>query len=149
MMEARRIAEEKGLDLVEVSPNAEPPVVKVIDFGKFKYEQQKKVSEAKKKQIVVQLKEIQFRPNIEQHDLDTKLRKAEGFLEDADKVKLVMQFKGREMAYKDAGLEKFKSIVKTLEEYGAAIEADPKFLGNRVICIVAPTKKIPQKKAKK
>ncbi len=146
MIEARKIAEDLGLDLIEVSPNAVPPVVKVIDYGKFKYEQQKKASEAKKKQAVVQLKEIQFRPNIEQHDLDTKIKKAEGFLQDGDKVKLVMQFKGREMAYKDAGFEKFKGIIKVLEDYGAAIEADAKFMGNRVICIVAPTKKIPPKK---
>lgn len=147
MMEARRIAEDLGLDLIEVSPNAQPPVVKVIDYGKFKYEQQKKASEAKKKQVVVQLKEIQFRPNIEQHDLDTKVKKAEGFLADADKVKLVMQFKGREMAYKDAGFAKFLEIIKTLEEFGSVVESPPKFMGNRVICIIAPTKKIPVKRS--
>ncbi len=112
MMEARRIAEDQGLDLVEVSPNAVPPVVKIIDYGKFKYEQQKQANEAKKKQVVVQLKEIQFRPNIEKHDLETKMKKIEGFLEDGDKVKLVMQFRGREMAYKDTGLGKFNDIIK-------------------------------------
>ena len=85
-------------DLVEVAPNAKPPVVKLIDYGKFKYEQQKKQNEAKKKQVTVQLKEIQFRPNIDSHDLQTKLKRAEKFLSSGDKVKMVMQFRGREMA---------------------------------------------------
>lgn len=146
MNEARRIAEDAGLDLVEVSPNANPPVVKLIDYGKFKYEQQKKANEAKKKQVVVQLKEIQFRPNIEKHDLETKMKKIEQFLGDGDKVKLVMQFRGREMAYKEAGMEKLNSLIKSLEELGAGQEAPPKMMGNRIICILAPTKKMAVKK---
>jgi translation initiation factor IF-3 len=137
--EARDIAEKAGLDLVEVSPNAKPPVVKVIDFGKYKYELQKKAAEAKKKQVVIQLKEIQFRPNIEAHDLQTKVRKAVGFLEDGDKVKLVMQFRGREMAYKEQGMEKFMNIIRSLGDQ-AVLEAEPKFMGNRIISIVAPAK---------
>ncbi len=136
--EAFRIAEQQALDLVEVSPNAVPPVVKVVDFGKYKYMLQKKAAEAKKKQAVVQLKEIQFRPNIEPHDLETKLKRAEKFIEQGDKVKMVMQFRGREMAYKDAGLEKFKSILQTVENYGAVVESEPKFMGNRIITIMAP-----------
>ena len=99
MSEARRISDEHGLDLVEVSPTANPPVVKLIDFGKYKYELQKKAQEAKKKQIVVQLKEIQIKPNIEAHDLQTKLNHCAKFLEQGDKIKMSMQFRGREMAY--------------------------------------------------
>lgn len=138
---AREISDDTGLDLVEVSPNAKPPVVKLIDYGKFKYEQQKKANEAKKKQATVQLKEIQFRPNIESHDLETKLKRAEKFLGQGDKIKMVMQFRGREMAYRDAGLEKFKSIVAQVEEMGSQVESPVKMMGNRIITIVAPTKK--------
>lgn len=139
--EARRIASDQGLDLVEVSPTAKPPVVKLIDYGKFKYEQQKKANEAKKKTAVIQLKEIQFRPNIEKHDLETKLKRAEKFLDQNDKVKLVMQFRGREMAYRDAGMEKFQSIIQQVSEFGAQVEAEPKMMGNRIIAIMAPIKK--------
>jgi translation initiation factor IF-3 len=145
MNEAFRIAEEQGLDLVEISPTAKPPVVKVIDFGKYKYELQKKANEAKKKQAQVHLKEIQFRPNIEVHDLQTKIKHAEKFLINGDKVKMVMQFRGREMAYKDTGMEKFNGIVKTVLEFGATIEAPAKLMGNRVIAIVAPDRKAIQK----
>jgi translation initiation factor IF-3 len=127
--------------LVEVSPSAKPPVVKLVDYGKFKYLQQKKANEAKKKQAVIQLKEIQFRPNIEAHDLETKLKKAEKFIGQGDKVKMVMQFRGREMAYRDAGLNKFKAIIKKVEEFGAQMESEPKFMGNRIITIVAPISK--------
>ena len=109
--QARLIAEDRGLDLVEVAPGAKPPVVKIIDYGKYKYEEQKKKNEAKKKQVVVQLKEIQFRPNIETHDLGVKVKRAEKFLAQGDKIKLVMQFRGRETAYKDQGLEKFRGII--------------------------------------
>ncbi len=138
---AREIADEMGLDLVEVSPNAKPPVVKLIDYGKFKYNQQKKANEAKKKTAVVQLKEIQFRPNIEAHDLETKLKRAEKFLSQGDKIKMVMQFRGREMAYRDSGLEKFKGIISLVEELGSVVESYPKIMGNRIITIVAPSKK--------
>jgi translation initiation factor IF-3 len=116
-------------------------VVKLIDYGKFKYEQQKKANEAKKKQAIVQLKEIQFRPNIEHHDLETKLKRAEKFLSQGDKIKMVMQFRGREMAYREAGLEKFKSIVEQVEQMGSQVESPVKMMGNRIITIVAPTKK--------
>ncbi|MAW06763.1 MAG: translation initiation factor IF-3 [Halobacteriovoraceae bacterium] len=144
--QARLIAEDRGLDLVEVAPNAKPPVVKLIDYGKFKYEQQKKQNEAKKKQVTVQLKEIQFRPNIDSHDLQTKLKRAEKFLSSGDKVKMVMQFRGREMAYKDQGLDKFKGIVNQMVDFGAQVESQLKFMGNRAITIIAPDKKIIAKK---
>lgn len=147
MNEAFRISEEEGLDLVEISPNANPPVVKLIDYGKYKYRMQKKANEVKKKQVVVQLKEIQFRPNIEAHDLETKLRRAQKFLTQGDKIKLVMQFRGREMAYKDAGFEKFQSIIDSIQGFGALVESGPKMMGNRIISIMAPDKKTLQKAA--
>jgi len=146
--EARRIAADLGLDLVEVSPNAKPPVVKLIDYGKFKYNQQKKANEAKKKQTTAQLKEIQMRPNIESHDLETKLKRVYRFLGDGDKVKMVMQFRGREMAYKEAGLQKFKDILAGVCDYGAVIESEPKMMGNRIITILSPDKKALSQRAK-
>lgn len=145
MDQARRISEEKGVDLVEIAPTAAPPVVKLIDFGKYKYELQKKEAEARKKQVVIQLKEIQFKPNIEAHDLQTKLKHAEKFIAQGDKIKLVMQFRGREMAYKDAGMEKFTLIVKSIIEMGAIIESEAKLMGNRIIAIVASTGKVVKK----
>ncbi len=148
MHEARRIAEEKGLDLIEVSPGAVPPVVKLINYGKYKYAMQKKASEAKKKQVVVQLKEIQIGPNIGEHDLETKLKKVEGFFDDGDKVKLVMMFRGREMAYKDAGMLKFKDILKTVVDMGGVADSEPGFMGNRIIVIVTPDKKLVDAKKK-
>ncbi len=132
MEQAFEIANKEGLDLVELSPNAVPPVVKVIDYGKYKYEQQKKANIAKKKQVVVQLKEIQFRPNIEAHDLETKLKQG-------DKIKMVMRFRGREMAYKEAGLEKFNGIVESVISLGALVESPAKLIGSRIIAIVAPS----------
>lgn len=149
MSEARRISDEHGLDLVEVSPTATPPVVKLIDFGKYKYELQKKAQEAKKKQIVVQLKEIQIKPNIEAHDLQTKLNHCAKFLDQGDKIKMSMQFRGREMAYKDAGMEKFKGIIAQVEAMGAVIESEPKMMGNRIIVILASIKKPVKKEVKK
>ncbi len=141
MSEARRLAEEEGVDLVEVSPAAKPPVVKLIDFGKYKYELQKKAHEAKKKQIVVQIKEVQLKPNIEEHDLMTKLKHCQKFLEQNDKIKLSMQFRGREMNYKEKGMEKFNAVVQQIIEMGAAVEAEPKLMGNRIIAILMPVKK--------
>lgn len=139
--EARNISEEQGLDLVEVSPNARPPVVKLIDYGKYKYQQQKKAADAKKKQAVTAVKEIKFRPNIDRHDLDVKLKKAFKFLEQGDKVKMLMQFRGREMAHQEIGMEKFKSIVNEVVQYGASVESEIKQMGNRIITMVSPAKK--------
>ena len=137
---AKKIAEEAGLDLVEISPNATPPVVRLIDYGKYKYEQQKKANDARKKQVTSNLKEIQFRPNIDTHDLDVKLRRAESFVEQGDKVKLIMQFRGREMANKGVGLSKFDQIIKKVVGFGTQVESKPKFMGRRIIVILAPTK---------
>ncbi len=115
----------------------------MIDYGKFKYQQQKKAAEAKKKQSVVNVKEIKLRPNIEQHDLETKLKKVYQFLEEGDKVKMLMQFRGREMAHKDLGQEKFRAILTMIiEKTGATTEANPKFMGNRIISVLAPNKKV-------
>lgn len=141
--QARVIADSKGLDLVEVSPNANPPVVKLIDYGKYKYQLQKKASEAKKKQAVVEIKEIKFRPGIEQHDLETKLKKVYKFLESGDKVKLLLQFRGREMAHKDIGFEKFNTILdEIVEKSEAVVESKPKLMGNRILAMISPGKKI-------
>lgn len=139
---ALEISDEVGLDIVEVSPNATPPVVKLIDYGKFKYQQQKKASEAKKKQVKILVKEVKFRPGIDVHDLQVKLKNVFKFLEQGDKVKLLMQFRGREMAHKDLGLTKFREIIANIqEESGAVIESPMKMMGNRAICMIAPTKK--------
>jgi len=135
------MADSEGLDLIEISPNANPPVVKMMDYGKYKYQIQKKLAEAKKKQVVIDVKEMKFRPNIERHDLDVKINHIEKFLDQGDKVKLLMQFRGREMAHKEIGLAKFDEIVKAVLEKGAIIEAPAKFMGNRVIAMVAPGKK--------
>lgn len=139
--EAKRIAEEQNLDLLEISPNSTPPVVKLIDYGKYKYTIQKKANESKKKQGHTQLKEIQFRPNIESHDLDIKLNKIRQFLERGDKVKMVMQFRGREMAYKKAGEEKFAKIIDFLQKNAIMVESEPKFMGNRIVSIITSVKK--------
>jgi translation initiation factor IF-3 len=140
---AREIALELELDLVEISPNANPPVVKLIDYGKYKYQLQKKVSDAKKKQIKISVKEIKFRPAIDTHDLEVKLKNIKRFLEDGDKVKLLMQFRGREMAHKELGLGKFSEIVTKIQnDFGAVVESPLKMMGNRAFCMMAPSKKI-------
>jgi translation initiation factor IF-3 len=139
---AREISEEYGLDLVEVSPAAKPPVVKLIDYGKFKYQQQKKAAEAKKKQVTIQVKEVKFRPAIDIHDLNVKMKNVLRFLEQGDKVKMLMQFRGREMAHKHIGLDKFREIIgNVVEQTGASVESPMKMMGNRAIAMVAPAKK--------
>lgn len=135
------LANELGLDLVEISPSAKPPVVKLIDYGKYRYQIQKKAAESRKKQVVVSIKEIKFRPNIEQHDLQVKLKKVQQFVDQGDKIKMVMQFRGREMAHLDLGMAKFKSIVEAVLEFGANVESSPKLMGNRIIAMVSATKK--------
>lgn len=134
------MADNEGMDLIEISPNANPPVVKMMDYGKYKYQIQKKLAEAKKKQVVIDVKEIKFRPNIEKHDLEVKVNHIQKFLDHGDKVKLLMQFRGREMAHKEIGLAKFDEIVKSIVEKGAVIESPAKMMGNRCIAMVAPGK---------
>ncbi|MDX8391907.1 MAG: translation initiation factor IF-3 [Mariprofundaceae bacterium] len=133
-------AEDEGLDLVMMSPNAEPPVCKVMDYGKFKYEQSKKANLAKKRQHVMQVKEVKVRASTDQHDLDVKLSNARKFLQDGNKVKLSMRFRGREMVYASRGAEQLKKIAEELKELGK-VEHMPNMEGRQMIMIIGPLKK--------
>lgn len=135
--EGIELAYEAGLDLVEVSPNADPPVCKILDYGKFKYEAQKKASEARKKQKIVEVKEIKMRPGIDQHDYDVKMRAVNRFLEDGDKVKLTIRFRGREMAHQNLGMKVLDRVRKDVEEV-AKIEQFPKTEGRLMTMVIAP-----------
>ncbi|MEZ5930703.1 MAG: translation initiation factor IF-3 [Alphaproteobacteria bacterium] len=128
-----------GLDLVEVSPNASPPVCKILDYGKFKYEAQKKANAARKKQRVIEVKEIKMRPNIDDHDYETKMRKVHAFIEEGDKVKVTMRFRGRELAHQDIAM---KVLERVREEVGdtVKIEQFPRMEGRQMIMIMAPAK---------
>jgi translation initiation factor IF-3 len=134
---AIHMAEEAGLDLVEISPGATPPVCKIMDFGKYKYEQQKKAAEAKKKQRIIDIKEVKFRPNIDTHDYDVKMRSVTKFLGDGDKVKVTLRFRGREMAHQELGRELLQKIAGDIEEVGK-VESMPKMEGRQMIMVVAP-----------
>ena len=134
---ALQAAETVGLDLVEISPNAKPPVCKIMDFGKYKYEQQKRESEAKKKQKVTDVKEVKFRPNTDQHDYDVKLRNVIRFLEKGDKVKVTLRFRGREMAHQNLGRELLQRVAEDVKELGK-VENMPKVEGRQMIMMVAP-----------
>ncbi len=131
------IAEEAGLDLVEVSPNANPPVCKVLDLGKYKYEAQKKANEARKKQKVIEVKEIKMRPNIDTHDYNVKLRAMQKFFDNGDKVKVTLRFRGREMAHQQLGRDLLLRVKDDAEEF-AKVEADPKMEGRQMIMVMAP-----------
>lgn len=135
--EAIEIAADHGLDLVEVSPNAEPPVCKILDYGKFKYEEQKKRNEAKKKQKVVSIKEIKMRPSIDVHDYETKMKAARKFLDNGDKVKATIRFRGREMAHQDLGL---KVLVRMRDELAeiTKVEQMPKSEGRMMTMVLSP-----------
>ena len=135
--DARAIAEEKGFDLVEVSPDAKPPVVKLMDYGKFKYEQQKKAAEARKKQKVIEIKEIKMRPTIDDHDYDVKMRAMKRFFEEGDKVKVTLRFRGREMAHQNLGMELLVRVQKDTEEI-AKMEQYPKMEGRQMMMVLAP-----------
>ncbi len=135
--EAIKLAEEEGLDLVEVSPNADPPVCKILDYGKYKYEQQKKANEARKKQRTVDVKEVKMSPRIEKNDYEVKMRNARRFLGNGDKVKVTMRFRGREMAHQEIGREIYAKIQEELEEI-VTVELFPKFEGRQMIMILAP-----------
>lgn len=130
-------AEEVGLDLVEVSPNAEPPVCKILDYGKYKYEAQKKANEARKKQKVIEVKEIKMRPNIDDNDYDVKMRSARRFLEEGDKVKVTMRFRGREMAHQDLGMNVLIKVRDELQEL-AKLEQMPRLEGRQMVMVLAP-----------
>jgi translation initiation factor IF-3 len=126
-----------GLDVVEVSPNAEPPVCKLLDFGKFKYEQQKKANEARKKQKVIEIKEIKMRPGIDDHDYDVKKRAMVRFLEEGDKVKVTLRFRGREMVHQELGYKLLERLKADLGEL-AKVEAHPRMEGRQMTMVVAP-----------
>lgn len=135
--EAIEIAADHGLDLVEVSPNADPPVCKILDYGKFKYEEQKKRNEAKKKQKVIAIKEIKMRPSIDVHDYETKMKAARKFLDHGDKVKATIRFRGREMAHQDLGLKVLIRMRDDLEEL-AKVEQMPKSEGRMMTMVLSP-----------
>jgi translation initiation factor IF-3 len=135
--EALRMAEEVGLDLVEISPTAVPPVCKIMDFGKFKYEQQKKAAEARKNQKIIEVKEVKFRPNIDDHDYDVKMRSVSRFLEEGDKVKVTLRFRGREMAHMELGRDLLDRVATDVQSLGK-IESMPKVEGRQMIMVVAP-----------
>jgi translation initiation factor IF-3 len=135
--EALRMAEEAGLDLVEVSPNADPPVCKILDFGKYKYEIQKKKNEARKKQKVIEVKEIKLRPGIDDHDFEIKMRSVVRFLEEGDKVKVTLRFRGREMVHQELGV-KVLDRVKEEMDVRAKVEQFPRLEGRQMVMVLAP-----------
>ncbi len=126
-----------GLDLVEVSPNATPPVCKILDYGKFKYQEQKRKSEARKKQKVVDVKEIKLRPGIEEHDFQTKMRSIRKFLEAGDKVKVSMRFRGREMVHQDLAVKVFNRVLEEFDEDIAKVDQKPKLEGRQMIMLLS------------
>jgi translation initiation factor IF-3 len=135
--EGVKLAEERGLDLLEIAPTATPPTCKIMDYGKWKYENKKKQAAARKKQVIVQVKEIQLRPRTDQHDFDTKMRHARRFILEGDKVKVTMRFMGREMAHSELGLEQLQKVVTALQDI-CLTEAPPKMEGRNAFLIVAP-----------
>ena len=139
--EARQMARSLDLDLVEVNPKASPPVCKIMDFGKFKYEQQKRESEARKKQKTIDVKEVKFRPNTDTHDYDVKMRNVTRFLEAGDKVKVTLRFRGREMAHQNLGRELLERVAEDIKEIGK-IENMPKMEGRQMVMMIGP---LPQK----
>ncbi|WP_425597035.1 translation initiation factor IF-3 [Shimia thalassica] len=138
--EALRMAQDAGLDLVEISPNATPPVCKIMDHGKFKYEQQKRESEARKKQTTIQVKEVKFRPNTDTHDYDVKMRNVVKFLEKGDKVKVTLRFRGREMAHQNLGRQLLERVAEDTKELGK-VESMPKMEGRQMIMMIGPLPK--------
>jgi translation initiation factor IF-3 len=135
--EALSIAMDAGLDLVEISPNADPPVCKIQDLGKLKYEKQKKAAEARKKQRTIEVKEIKMRPNIDTHDYDVKMRAMNRFFEEGDKVKVTLRFRGREMAHQDLGMKLLQKVKEDTVEI-AKVEAEPKLEGRQMMMVLAP-----------
>ncbi len=131
------MAEDAGLDLVEISPNANPPVCKIMDFGKFKYETQKKEAEARKKQKIIEIKEVKFRPNTDNHDYDVKMRNVVKFLNNGDKVKITLRFRGREMAHQELGRDLLLRVAEDTKELGK-VENMPKMEGRQMIMLIGP-----------
>ncbi|WP_278921435.1 translation initiation factor IF-3 [Pseudophaeobacter profundi] len=138
---AMDMAHEAGLDLVEISPNATPPVCKIMDFGKFKYEQQKRESEARKKQKIIEVKEVKFRPNTDTNDYEVKMRNVYKFLEAGDKVKITLRFRGREMAHQNLGRQLLERVAEDVKDLGK-VENMPKMEGRQMVMMIGP---LPQK----
>ena len=130
-------ATEAGLDLVEIAPNSDPPVCKILDFGKYKYQSQKKAAEARKKQKVVEIKEIKMRPNIDDHDYGVKVRSIHRFFEEGDKVKITLRFRGREMAHQELGMDLMRRVKADFENI-AKIESEPRYEGRQIVMVMAP-----------
>jgi translation initiation factor IF-3 len=137
---AMELAEIAGLDLVEISPNANPPVCKIMDYGKFKYETQKKEAEARKKQKIIEIKEVKFRPNTDNNDYDVKMRNVFKFLENGDKVKITLRFRGREMAHQDLGRQLLERVAADTTEHGK-VENFPKMEGRQMVMLIGPLSK--------
>ena len=137
ILDAQKLAEEAGLDLVEIVPTANPPVCKILDYGKFRYLEQKKQAEARKKQKTIEIKEIKLRPGIDDHDYDVKMRAVRRFFEEGDKVKVTLRFRGREMAHQDIG---YKLLARVKEETNsiAKVEAEPSMEGRQMVMVLAP-----------
>lgn len=135
--DALDLAAAAGMDLVEVSPNADTPVCKVLDYGKYKYQAQKKANEAKKKQKVIEVKEVKLRPGIDTHDYDVKMRAMKRFFDDGDKVKVTMRFRGREMAHTELGFDLLQKVKSDTDEF-AKVEYEPKMEGRQMIMILSP-----------
>ena len=134
---AIELAKQEGLDLIEISPNANPPVCKIMDMGKYKYDLQKKANQAKKKQKTIAIKEIKLRPNIDVHDYQVKMRSVQKFLSEGDKVKVTLRFRGREMAHQDRGASLLQKVKEEIDQI-AKVEMDPKFEGRQMIMVLAP-----------
>jgi translation initiation factor IF-3 len=139
-LEALRLAEEADVDLVEIAPTAQPPVVRLMDYGKFKYQEQKKAHEAKLKQKIIEVKEIKFRPATDDHDYETKIRKLREFLEEGDKAKVTLRFRGREMAHQELGMKLLERVRADLEEQ-ALVEQMPRLEGRQMVMMLGPKKK--------
>jgi translation initiation factor IF-3 len=145
-LEAVRMAEEAGVDLVEIAPNAEPPVCRLMDYGKFKYQEQKRLAEARAKQKIIQVKEVKFRPATDEGDYQVKLRNLKRFLEEGDKAKVTLRFRGREMAHQELGMRVLERVRDDLVDM-ASVEAMPKLEGRQMVMVLSPRKKAPAGKA--
>ncbi|MBC2769559.1 translation initiation factor IF-3 [Pusillimonas sp. 7-48] len=142
--DALQLAEDHEVDLVEIAPNADPPVCRLMDYGKFKYQEQKRQAEAKAKQKVIQVKEVKFRPGTDEGDYQVKLRNLRRFIEDGDKAKVTLRFRGREMAHQELGMRVLERVRDDLSEL-CQVEAMPKLEGRQMVMVLAPRKKAPQK----
>lgn len=139
-----RLAQDRGLDLVEVAPNARPPVCKITDYGKLKYDRKKREAAARKNQVLVQVKEVKLRPKTDGHDFDVKVRRVRSFLEDGNKVKVTVRFRGRELAHRDIGVRRCHDVADIVKDLGV-IESAPRMDGRQMFMILAPSKR-PEKK---